>query len=148
MVVQSENTWTEKKPKISPPGRMYPRMASVWGDDKVVLFGGSGSQLQNDTWVYDLSDNTWVERTPLNPTPNNNPYKRYWHGMASISTDDKVMLFGGKSGGTIFNDTWITNDIQAQMISCDCPDKTRYQGDAWKTSLRMRPEWAVRKNEN
>lgn len=23
-----------------------------------------------------------------------------------------------------------------------CPDKTRYQGDAWKDSLRMRPDWA------
>lgn len=23
-----------------------------------------------------------------------------------------------------------------------CPDKTRYQGDTWKTSLRMRPDWA------
>lgn len=24
-----------------------------------------------------------------------------------------------------------------------CPDKTRYQGEAWETSLRMRPDWAV-----
>lgn len=23
-----------------------------------------------------------------------------------------------------------------------CPDKTQYQDDAWKTSLRMRPDWA------
>ncbi len=24
-----------------------------------------------------------------------------------------------------------------------CPDLSRWEGDAWKTSLRMKPEWAV-----
>jgi len=39
--------------------------------------------------------------------------------------------------------SWYDIEYKANFLNCGiCPDKTRYEGDAWKTSLRMRPEWA------
>lgn len=40
---------------------------------------------------------------------------------------------------------WYHGRFDEELISIDCgicPDKTRYEGNAWKTSLRMRPDWA------
>lgn len=35
------------------------------------------------------------------------------------------------------------NTSRMKYIMCGiCPDKSRYEGEAWKTSLRMRPKWA------
>ena len=52
----NENTWTKKSPTTKPSERMSHGMASVYGTDKVVLYGGGVTK--NDTWVYDFSDNS------------------------------------------------------------------------------------------
>jgi len=88
--------WKMKNPPFKPRSRSEHGMASIWGTDKVLLFGAG----DNFTWIYDLSDNNWI-----NKNTSNNPSKRYEHGMASIWGTDKVLLFGGGSG--YLDDTWI-----------------------------------------
>jgi N-acetylneuraminic acid mutarotase len=102
----SDNAWTNKSPAAStPPGRLFPAVAYI-GEDKALLFGGenaSGDDCLDDTWVYDLSANTWT-----NPNPGVKPPKRYLHAMTYIG-DDQVLLFGGCDYGcnTYFNDAWV-----------------------------------------
>ena len=63
------------------------------GGDQVLLFGGYDAGgldgLDGETWVYDLSANTWTEMAPAAA-----PSARYYHAMASVG-GDQVLLFGG-----------------------------------------------------
>jgi hypothetical protein len=101
----TDNNWTEMKPESSPKPRGRYAMATIcrtdkWRSDKVLLFGGY--PLNNETWVYDLSENNWIQLSPKDQ-----PNKRHNHAMASINGTDKVLLFGGTYGFKNFNDTWI-----------------------------------------
>ncbi len=113
----SDGTWVQMYPATSPPlGRVYHSMAKI-GDQKAVMFGGvdyltAGDRLHvnQETWVYDLINNTW---TLMNP--GGTPLGRYFHDMAFLG-GDKVILYGGLYwdyiGGDIYNpelldDTWI-----------------------------------------
>jgi len=48
------------------------------------------------------------------------------------------------------NDEWIDRECGYQGCQGPsdfiCPDKSRFEGKAWETSLRMRPTWARGKN--
>jgi hypothetical protein len=79
-------------------------MSSIYGEDKVLLFGGFDSKKGvNDTWVYDLSEDNWT-----NKTTDLAPYSRAGHVMTSIYGTKKVLSFGGDiQGGSIANDIWI-----------------------------------------
>ncbi|MEW5761411.1 MAG: kelch repeat-containing protein, partial [Candidatus Thermoplasmatota archaeon] len=98
----SDNSWTQKLQTDKPSGRIYHTMATVYNDDKVVLFGGLDSTYKDDTWVYDLSNNEWKEKPQINKPP-----ARIRHAMASFYNDDKVVLFGGSDAPGAKNDTWI-----------------------------------------
>ena len=103
-------TWTKKNPDAHPIKRLSHAMASINGDDKVVLFGGSNGgpgglyAYFNDTWVYDLSKDTWI-----NKNPSSHPSKRFGHAMASIDSEKKVVLFGGSLDGSTlhYDETWV-----------------------------------------
>ncbi len=104
--VRLDNTkvphWTQKTPSSKPSGRSSHGMATIFGTDKVLLFGGSVSnKAVNDTWVYDLSANTWTEKNPIN-----SPYPRGGVVITPIYNTDKVLLFGGYNQ-TALNETWI-----------------------------------------
>jgi hypothetical protein len=95
--------WVELTTAAQPPPRYYHAMA-YGGEDRVVLFGGrqSGTRAVNldDTWVFDLSENTWTE---ISTDPH--PSKRNRHDMCYIG-GDQVILFGGYDASAS-NETWI-----------------------------------------
>jgi hypothetical protein len=95
----SDNNWTLKNPASKPIARAYHGMASL-GGDKVLLFGGVGQSipLLGDTWVYDLSDDAWTQKSP-----SSTPGDRYTHLMSSIG-GNKVLLSGGYPGT---DETWL-----------------------------------------
>jgi hypothetical protein len=98
----SDNNWTNKTGQIKPNGRAnYGTMASIFGTDKVLISGGRNVKNLNETWVYDLSENTWVNKGPIN-----SPGPIVAHNLVSIYGTDKVLLFGGFNIG--YNPyTWI-----------------------------------------
>ena len=105
----SENTWTLKTQTTKPSPRRDYAISSIYGTDKVMLYGGWYSNVSGDfnywdTWVYDLSDNTWIERTPINLM--NKPNSSSYHIMASIYGTDKVLLFGGRNTSWL-DETWL-----------------------------------------
>ncbi len=96
----SDNTWTQRFPPTKPSARLFHAMANI-GGDQVLLFGGSDDPSGNgsdETWVYDLSDNTWTLKSPASKPPG-----RHSHAMASIG-GDQVLLF---SGGPSNDETWV-----------------------------------------
>ena len=102
------NTWISKEPEGEKPSHRYNHRIAYIGDNKVLLFGGysgrpSPSGFLDDTWMYDLSDNTW---TNLNPS-GDKPSARQGHEMVYIG-NDHVLLFGGFDDGYMYvNDTWV-----------------------------------------
>jgi hypothetical protein len=105
----SEDKLTQVYPTISPTGRYDCAVSSVYGTDKVLLFGGAYKQGKfNDTWIYDLSDNNWKQKFPAN-SPSNRSNAR----MACIYNTKDLVLFGGnywtKPKTYYYNDTWLYN---------------------------------------
>src|SRR5205823_770576 len=60
---------------------------------QVLMFGGANSSFPIETWVW---DGNWIQKTagPI----------RYHHAMAYDGA--QVVLFGGKTYGPFFGDTW------------------------------------------
>jgi hypothetical protein len=103
-----ENKWVELFPIEHPLKRNHFAMSSIYGTNKVLLFGGNQNITNpspefhlNDTWIFDLINNTWI-----NVTTNHNPGKQSQHAMSYIHGTDKVVMFGGSKNGTN-NETWI-----------------------------------------
>jgi len=114
----SDNSWTQKYPTSMPPPKGAYGMSYI-GDDQVILFSGAmdtdslGYAISdNETWIYDVSDNTWIKKSPSNV-----PLNRIYHDLAYIG-DDQVLLFGGfgpdKETGVVLSDTWIY-DLSANL---------------------------------
>jgi len=106
-------TWTEQSPASHPSARYFHAMAYV-GADKVLLFGGytpgegggEATVLPAETWVYDVSDDTWTLMSPATEPP-----ARAFHAMAHIG-DDQALLFGGDTDDddeydSLLSDTWV-----------------------------------------
>jgi hypothetical protein len=72
------------------------------GEDQVLLFGGEQvDTLYAETWIYDLSDNVWTQKTPpLSPSA------REAHGLVSIG-GDQALMFGGVAEYVLSGETWI-----------------------------------------
>ncbi|HEY6237703.1 MAG TPA: kelch repeat-containing protein, partial [Thermoplasmata archaeon] len=84
-----------------PPPRRDLQLAYDGRDGYVLLFGGAGPQIANDTWTYRAGN--WTElHPPVAPDP------RGGGGMVFDPTLDAVLLFGGQSDTTfnVLNDTW------------------------------------------
>jgi len=105
----SADKWTKMNPSTKPSRRYKSDMAYL-GEDRVLLFGGFSSDdggEQNDTWIYDLSDDTWTQ----NKNPRKPPIRR-GHGFAETSMDGSTLpvLFGG-ANPTRLNDTWVYGPV-------------------------------------
>jgi N-acetylneuraminic acid mutarotase len=114
----SDSTWTLRNTPTALIAKHGHAMATIYGDDKVVIFGGlgsgscddSGGSYCNGTWVYDYSDDNWTKMTtPIGLTA------RFEHAMAAIDETDKAVLFGGfmpagncdGSNDNYCNGTWV-----------------------------------------
>lgn len=65
-----------------------------------------------------------------------------WAVCSTVDKDGRITLWSLIKVVPV-SSYWNNTDGPFDSIYCGkCPDKTRYEGDAWKTSLRMRPEWA------
>lgn len=122
----SVNQWTEKYPINHPSARSGIALASILGENKVLLFGGhyyNTSQNQymiyNDTWIYDGDESHWN-----NVTPPVSPPARQFTSIAPIYQTNKIVLFGGGNNSNCLNDTWVYdygNNCWTQMVPIGTP---------------------------
>ncbi len=98
----SDDQWTNKNPGTPTPSPRYSHAMAWINDDQVLLFGGNGSGgFNSETWVYDLSDNEWTQKTPVSGSPS----ARFMHAMEWLD-DDRVLLFGGFDSSGNDGETW------------------------------------------
>jgi N-acetylneuraminic acid mutarotase len=106
----NSNTWENKTPSVSPPGRDAQGMVYDSQAERIIMFGGRSGRdwgRFQDTWTYDYSTNTWT-----NVTPDVSPVARWFHNMVYDSHADRVILFGGYEdydilgADAIKGDTW------------------------------------------
>jgi hypothetical protein len=84
------------------------------GGDQALLFGGEDNNSPpyfNDTWVYDLSDNAWTQKSPTT-----SPSGREYHAMAYLG-NEWVILFGGFTQGGHNNETWIAGGMGPTAVT-------------------------------
>jgi hypothetical protein len=111
--------WTQKSPADSPTQRYSHAMAYDSNRQRVVLFGGWGSdgvtnKYLNDT--YEWNGTNWTQRFP-----SVSPGGRYCHAMAYDSNRQRVVLFGGYDGTADKNDTWEWNGNDWTQTLNDSP---------------------------
>lgn len=99
--------WTDLTSHVNgtPPGRQLAVMADDPVLGRVILFGGLGDGAipLGDTWAY--SNGSWTYVAPMG---NASPAPRWGAAMAFDpgQTPGQLLLFGGRNGTTLFNDTW------------------------------------------
>ena len=95
------DTWTEMSPSSHPSKRADVMAVYDSSVDKIIMFGGwvSDSDVLEDTWTYNVNNNTWVEMNTLNA-----PSERGWNGLAFDSESNRTILFSGWMMGEA--DTW------------------------------------------
>lgn len=101
------DSWTEMSPALAPSPRHGHAMAYDERSDRIVLFGGlslRGLPVGDETWVYDLNSNSWTQAEGVGPSP------RFAASLAYDSESDRVVLFGGTTGG---DETWVTPLVSA-----------------------------------
>jgi len=69
----------------------------------VILFGGYDGDYDDETWIYNLTDNSWNNMNPISK-----PLLREQHSMVYDSVHDRTIMFGGLMGSR-FDDTWFYN---------------------------------------
>jgi len=103
----SNNQMTNKNPSGSGPGTRYYHQMCYLGDDQVLFFGGADANgYYKDTYVYDLSANTWTLKNPSESGGSLDATGYKLHGLAYIGGDQAV-LFGGKNNSSNFIDTFL-----------------------------------------
>jgi len=96
------DTWTERFPNKSPSMRRCHAMVYDSADAKIVLFGGlNGTEQLDDSWVYDVASNAWIQKDPVDK-----PSARYMHRMVYDPFSDYIVLFGGYDGNNN-DETWL-----------------------------------------
>ncbi|KAI0280085.1 hypothetical protein BGY98DRAFT_1061034 [Russula aff. rugulosa BPL654] len=88
------------------PGGRRSHTTTVVGSKLFVFGGESGGDATNDMWALDLNR---LKLQPLwesyEPTPGNEkPLPRWDH--VSVTTEDRIIIFGGFSDRQDYNDTW------------------------------------------
>lgn len=103
----STHTWTELSPAIRPTGRLFATITAL-RNGKVVIFGGSTNFGEvNEIWVFDIVERSWK----LLNTPSPQPPARQAHTAIYIPQKDWMIIFGGSSGNTMYNDVWVLENV-------------------------------------
>lgn len=97
--------WKQASPAPSPSPRVGHAMSAADAEGSILLFGGEGGQLLDDTWLW--REGQWqplcdAERVCEGPLPG----PRFGHAMALDSERNRVVLTGGFDGQKALEDTW------------------------------------------
>ena len=107
------NTWTLLRPTGDhPPERAGLSLVYDEAGGAMILFGGNSQGgdwfvLQDDTWRYDPSADSW---TIIDPT-GSHPSGRWFQSMAYDPGTGTVVLFGGWGDAGFLDDTWVFDPV-------------------------------------
>lgn len=102
-------TWTNMAPTTSPEGRTHSPLTYHVNAGFVMLYGGYNASFEHlgDTWAYDYSANTWIDRAPSTSPPATGG-----HCLSYDGNSEQLIFFGGRitgAGGTLemYHETWV-----------------------------------------
>jgi hypothetical protein len=95
--------------------------------DRMVLYGGRWmlnynytSAPMTDVWALSLSGTaTWTQLDPIASPP---PYPRFYYAAAYDPAHDRMVMFGGGTGGPDYNDVWSLTWGEPATVSVTCPE--------------------------
>jgi N-acetylneuraminic acid mutarotase len=129
------NTWTEMKPKTSPPGRNFQAMTYDSKADRVLTWGcfdeNGEKPVDESMWAYDFNTNTWTEMKPDN---GGHPAGRDFTQMVYDAKADRTILYGGTRGGT---ETWAfdyNTNTWMKLEPTETPDGIEEHGMVYNSS--------------
>ena len=126
----SDANWTNLTPLlgVAPPPRYYSAEAydANASAQYLLMFGGRNlNSALGDTWSF--ANDSWTSRAPFILSPLNSPSPRYGASMAYDPALGGVLLFGGRSTTTLFNDTWLfRNGTWSQLNVSTGPSPRTY----------------------
>ena len=128
--------WHQVAAACAPPARAFAAVASRGTTtDGVVVYGGLGSGLLNDAWVW--KGVTWSQATFVG----NAPSARQGAQMVLDSSNGRLLLFGGRDARGIWYEVW-----SGVLTTGSAPPRNRagdLDGDRRLTSLSIDPRLAV-----
>ena len=113
----------------------------VW-NDKYIINGNIIKRFKHtvNNIPFFTGFTTWSHYRPINTEWD---YAPDWAVCSTVDRNGEVTFWEEiPSRDAMDLCVWLPGGDTKQMACGICPDKSRYQGDAWKNSLRMRPEWA------
>lgn len=106
-----QNSWERKRPDPSPVQRGDAGFVYDESNKVFIMYGGlsdvNPERILDETWVYDIDENTWTEMTPENSPP-----RSYGGDLVYDSLNQKVLLWGGNIGDGDFLDEFWCYDYQ------------------------------------
>lgn len=112
-------TWEESS-VAGPLARQFSTAVYDERRARVLMFGGrtTDDNPTNELWEFD--GNSW-SRLEINNPPN----PRFAHAMAYDSLRDSVVIFGGRNGNQLYDDTWVLTPLpfikEILHSSNECP---------------------------
>jgi hypothetical protein len=120
---------------LNPSARSEARMVYSPALHRTVLYGGSSPVDRGTKLAYELSDTwertitQWVQRFPAH-----NPGPRAAQVMVYDPTQSRILLFGGRTGTSFFNDLWsYQNDDWTKINTATTPGARFLAGGAFDT---------------
>ncbi|KAI0283607.1 hypothetical protein BGY98DRAFT_1093710 [Russula aff. rugulosa BPL654] len=112
--------WTRIVVNGPGPGSRYYHTMTLVGSKLFVFGGKSANRCFNDVWALDLdclkSNPFWESYEPAPGSEKPLPRARH----VSVTTGDRIIIFGGCGGPHIFNDTWSFNISTRKWTEFQC----------------------------
>lgn len=99
----TQNRWTQIATPTAPSARQHYGMEFDAVRGRLVVFGGSGNGVLNDTWEFNPAASTW-QLLPIQGTP---PEARSRHQAAYASDRGNLFFFGGRKLSGPTNELWM-----------------------------------------
>ena len=126
----NRNQWTELASSVVPPAREHYGMGFDAARSRLVVFGGAGPGLLNDTWEYDPGSAKWQQTTITGDLPS----ARQRHEATYISDRGILLFFGGTTSAGLSNELWMLSPAFAstgpQFSSATVVNAFSYQAGA------------------
>lgn len=99
----NQNRWTQIATPTAPPARQHYGLAFDAVRGRLVIFGGSGAGILNDTWEFDPAASAWRQL----PVQGALPEARSRHEAAYVSDRGNTIFFGGRTLSGPTNELWM-----------------------------------------
>ena len=112
------NAWTKLTPVTGPTGRWFVAHVYDAANHRATIFGGNtGSSETDEAWAIDLASNQWFQLSPSGTPPTAR------EGAAAVydGANDRMVVFGGRNGGTPNNEVWSLDNLSDAPTGAGAP---------------------------